>query len=268
LNRQSHPHTILVLFDVNASIITIYVVNGLPPQNPNFTTTNWSVVLEAGQTDCDRAARALEELCVRYWYPVYGYVRRRGSTPHEAKDLTQAFFVHLLQNETLKKIDRQKGKFRSFLLTATTNFLANEWDKRQSLKRGGQHQIISIDDTEAEELYRQEPSAALSPENLYDRRWAFTLLNTILTRLKEEYAATNKAELFAKLEPGLVDEVNPGLYAEWAAALNMSEGAVRVAVHRLRRRFGELLRGEIARTVATPAEVDEEIRHLFAAIAN
>ena len=237
-------------------------------KNPDFTTTNWSVVLEAGKTDYGRAARALEELCVRYWYPVYAFIRRRGSDPHEAKDLTQAFFTHLLKNETLKKVDRQKGKFRSFLLTAATNFLTNEWDKRQSLKRGGQHQVISLDDTAAEELYRQEPAAALTPENLYDRRWAFTLLNEVLARLKEEYVAANKEELFAKLQPGLVDEVSPGLYAAWAAALNMSEGAVRVAVHRLRRRFGELLRGEIADTVPSPAEVDEEIRHLFAAIAS
>jgi RNA polymerase sigma factor (sigma-70 family) len=243
-------------------------VNDLTGKNPNFTTTNWSVVLELIQTDYGRAAGALESLCSRYWYPVYAFIRRRGSDPHEAKDLTQAFFAHLLENETLKKVDRQKGKFRSFLLTAATNFLTNEWDKRQSLKRGGQYQIVSLDDTEVENLYRQEPVAALTPENLYERRWAFTLLNEVLARLKEEYIAANKMELFAKLEPGLVDEANPGLYADWAVALNMSEGAVRVAVHRLRRRFGELLRSEIARTVATPAEVDEEIRHLFAAIAN
>jgi RNA polymerase sigma factor (sigma-70 family) len=243
-------------------------VNDVTGKNPDFTTTNWSVVLEAGQTDYDRAASALEGLCSRYWYPVYAFIRRRGSDPHEAKDLTQAFFTHLLEKETLKKVDREKGKFRSFLLASATNFLTNEWDKRQTLKRGGQHQIISLDDTEAEELYRHEPVAALTPENLYERRWAFTLLNEVLARLKEEYIAANKMELFAKLEPGLVDAVNPGLYADWAVALNMSEGAVRVAVHRLRRRFGELLRSEIVHTVATPAEVDEEIRHLFAAIAN
>jgi RNA polymerase sigma factor (sigma-70 family) len=256
------------LFDVNIFIATINVVNDVTGKNPNFTTTNWSVVLELVQTDYGRAAGALESLCVRYWYPVYAFIRRRGSDPHEAKDLTQAFFTHLLENETLKKVDRQKGKFRSFLLAAATNFLTNEWDKHQSLKRGGQHQIISIDDTETEELYRHEPVAALTPENLYDRRWAFTLLNEVLARLKQEYFAANKAEFFARLQPGLVDEVNPGLYADSAVALNLSEGAVRVAVHRLRRRFGELLRGEIARTVASPAEVDEEIRHLFAAIAS
>jgi RNA polymerase sigma-70 factor (ECF subfamily) len=223
--------------------------------------------LEAGRTDYSRAALALERLCTRYWYPVYVFIRRRGSEHHAAEDLTQAFFTHLLEKETLKKVDRQKGKFRSFLLTAATNFLTNEWDKRQTLKRGGQNQIISLDDT-AEELYSHEPVELLTPEKLFERRWAFTLMNQVLARLKEEYIATDKAELFAQLEPGLTDGVNPGLYADWAAALDMSEGAVRVAVHRLRRRFGELLRSEIAHTVATPAEVDEEIRHLFAAIAN
>jgi RNA polymerase sigma factor (sigma-70 family) len=237
-------------------------------RNPNFATTNWSVVLEAGRTDYIRAAGALEKLCVIYWYPVYAFIRRRGSDEHAAKDLTQAFFAHLLENETLKKVDRQKGKFRSFLLTAATHFLTNEWNKGQALKRGGQHQVISLDDAEAEELYRHEPAGGLTPEELYDRRWAFTLLNEVLARLKREYAAANKGELFAKLESGLVDPVNPGAYAEWGQALDMSEGAVRVAAHRLRRRFGELLRNEIGRTVASPAEVDEEIRHLFAAIGN
>jgi RNA polymerase sigma-70 factor (ECF subfamily) len=259
---------LICLIDDDMRFAKFNAVDDVTGKNPDFTTTNWSVVLEAGRTDYVRAAKALEQLCVRYWYPVYAFIRRRGSDPHEAKDLAQEFFTHLLKNESLKKVDRQKGKFRSFLLAAATNFLANEWDKERSLKRGGQHQIISLDDAEAEELYRHEPAAELTPENLYDRRWAFTLLNAVLARLKQEYSAANKEELFAKLRPGLVDEVNPGVYAAWAGSLNMSEGAVRVAVHRLRRRFGELLRGEIARTVTTPAEVDEEIRHLFAAIAN
>ena len=237
-------------------------------KSPDFSTTNWSVVLEAGRTDVKRATAALEHLCGRYWYPVYMFVRRRGSNHHEAEDLTQAFFAHLLEKETLKKVSRQKGKFRSFLLASVANFLTNEWDKRQSLKRGGQSQIISLDEMAAEELYNHEPDGSLTPEKLFERRWAFTLVDQVLARLKTEYVAADKATLFAKLEPGLTGEINPGLYAEWAAALDMSEGAVRVAVHRFRRRFGELLRSEIAHTVATPEEVDEEIRHLFAAIAN
>ncbi len=234
----------------------------------NFTTTNWSVVLAAGQTDYGRAAAALERLCRKYWYPIYAFIRRRGSDGHEAEDLTQAFFTHLLEKETLKRVNRQKGKFRSFLLAAVTNFLANEWDKKQTLKRGGQSQIVSLDEMAAEELYSHEPAGSLTPEKLFERRWAFTLVDQVLARLKEECIAADRAKLFAKLEPGLTGEINPGLYAEWAAALGMSEGAVRVAVHRFRRRFGELLRSEIAHTVATPEEVDEEIRHLFAAIGN
>ena len=234
----------------------------------DFSTTNWSVVLAAGQDNFDRAAVALERLCRKYWYPVYAFIRRRGSDGYEAEDLTQAFFAHLLEKETLKKVNRQKGKFRSFLLASATNFLTNEWDKRQTLKRGGQNQIISLDEMAAEELYRHEPAGSLTPEKLFERRWAFTLVDQVLARLKEEYIAADKVLLFTKLEPGLTGEINPGLYAEWAVALDMSEGAVRVAVHRFRRRFGELLRSEIAHTVATPAEVDEELRHLFAAIGN
>ncbi|MGZ4963176.1 MAG: RNA polymerase sigma factor [Limisphaerales bacterium] len=236
--------------------------------NGNFTTTNWSVVLSASRTDYGRATVALERLCTRYWYPVYAFIRRRGADHHGAEDLTQAFFTYLFEKETLKKVDQQKGKFRSFLLTAATHFLTNEWDKRQTQKRGGQNQVVSLNELTAETLYDHEPALALSAEKLFERRWAFTLMNQVLSRLKEEYATADKAALFAKLEAGLTDEVGPGVYVEWAAGLEMSEGSVRVALHRLRRRFGELLRSEIAHTVTTPAEVDEEIRELFAAIAS
>ena len=164
-------------------------------------------------------------------------------------------------------MDRQKGKFRSFLLASLTNFLLNEWDRRQTLKRGGQHQIISLDEMAAEKLYGQEPIEHFSPEKLFERRWALTIIEQVLTRLKNEYVAAGKAALFIKLEAGLTGEVTPGLYANWAAALNMNEGAVKVALHRLRRRFGELLRSEVAYTVADPAEVAGEIRHLLAAIS-
>ena len=233
----------------------------------DFSTTNWSVVLEAGRTDVARAAVALERLCRKYWHPIYVFVRRRGSNHHEAEDLTQAFFAHLLEKETLKAVDRQKGKFRSFLLASLTNFLLNEWDRRQILKRGGQHQIISLDEMAAEKLYGQEPIEHFGPEKLFERRWALTIIEQVLTRLKNEYVAAGKAALFIKLEAGLTGEVTPGLYANWAAALNMNEGAVKVALHRLRRRFGELLRSEVAYTVADPAEVAGEIRHLLAAIS-
>jgi RNA polymerase sigma factor (sigma-70 family) len=233
----------------------------------NWTTTHWSVVLAAGGGDDPRAAVALEQLCRDYWYPIYAFIRRRGSDPHSAEDLTQSFFACLLEKEMLKHVDRQKGKFRSFLLAALTNFLANEWDKRQTLKRGGGRQILSLDEMEAEELYQHEPMDSVTPEKLFERSWAFTLLEQALGRLKEEYTSAGHAELFAKLEPELAREVAPGWHCAMAAQMSMSEGAVKVALHRLRRRFGELLRSEIAHTVCGPEEVDEEVRNLFAAIS-
>jgi RNA polymerase sigma-70 factor (ECF subfamily) len=233
-----------------------------------FSTTHWSVVLRAGQGDVAGATAALERLCRTYWYPIYAFVRRRGSDPPEAEDLTQAFFAFLLEKEALKKVDRQKGKFRTFLLAALTNFLANEWDKSRTLKRGGQRQIISLDETVAEELYRHEAVESLTPEKLFERRWARALIEQALARLRQEYVAGDKAGLFTKLEPALTGETPPGAFGQWASELSMSEGAVKVALHRLRRRFGEVLRSEIAHTVSSPEEIDDEIRHLFAAIAN
>lgn len=233
----------------------------------SFSTTHWSVVLEAGQGDIAKSTAALEKLCRQYWYPIYAFVRRRGSDRHEAEDLTQAFFAHLLDKETLKKVDRRKGKFRTFLLASLTNFLANEWDKRQTLKRGGEYQIMSLHEV-AEEMYGREPAAERAPEKLFDRRWALLVTETVLAQLKSEYAAQNKSNVFVQLEPGLTGELDAGWYQARAAALNMNEGAVRVALHRLRRRFGELLRAEIGQTVTNPQEVDEEIRHLFASMSS
>jgi RNA polymerase sigma-70 factor (ECF subfamily) len=233
----------------------------------SFSTTSWGVVLTAGQDDMAGAAAAMEQLCRRYWYPIYAFVRRRGADREEAEDLTQGFFAHLLEMETLAKVDRRKGKFRTFLLAALTKYLSNEWDKRQTIKRGGRREIISLDEAVAEQAYGLEPVEPSSPEKLFDRRWATTLVDGVLALLREEYRAAGKGDLLAQLEPGLTQEAAPGCHADWAAALGLGEGAVRVALHRLRRRFGELLRQEIAQTVASPAEVDEEIRHLFAAIS-
>src|SRR5438874_7846041 len=233
----------------------------------HFSATHWSIVLASRANDLARATAALERLCRTYWYPLYAFIRRRGSDPHDAEDLTQGFFAYLLEKDTLKKVDRGKGKFRTFLLAALANFLANEWDKRQTVKRGGQRQIISLAETVAEELYRHEVVESLTPEKLFERRWARALMEQVLARLKQEYAAGGKADLFAKLEPALTGETAAGVYAEWAAELGMSEGAVKVALHRLRRRFGEVLRSEIGHTVSSPEEIDDEIRHLFAAIS-
>jgi DNA-directed RNA polymerase specialized sigma24 family protein len=232
-------------------------------QSPGFTTTHWSVVMEAGQIDSPCAKAALEKLCQRYWYPLYAFIRRRGHDPHEARDLTQSFFVHLLTNEALAGLDRNKGLFRSFLLTVLTHFLNDEWDRQKAAKRGGGKQIVSWDDLSAEEMYRYEPVDSSSPEKLFDRRWAFTLVRNALLQLRQEYAAGGKEALYEQLEPCLTGAISPGFHAGAAERLKMEAGAVRVALHRLRRRLGQLLRDEIAQTVRRPEDVGEEIRHLF-----
>jgi len=178
-----------------------------------------------------------------------------------------AFFAYLLEGQILKRADQDKGRFRSFLLTTLSNFLNNEWDKRQTLKRGGQRQIISLDEATAEGLYRNEPAGNLTPEKLFDRRWATMLVEKVRALLREEYASANNAGFLTRLEPLLTQEVTPGLYAQLAAEFDMNEGAIKVALHRLRRRFGELLRREVGRTVADESALDEEIRYLFSAIS-
>lgn len=233
----------------------------------DFTTTNWSVVLAAGGVHDAQAAAALERLCSIYWYPTYVFIRRRGFDQHAAEDLTQSFFACLLEKEAVRKVNQQKGKFRSFLLAALTNFLANERDRQLAIKRGGQRQIVSLDAMEAEQFYQCEPVEPMTPDKLFERSWAMALLEQVLSRLKQEYSIANKVELFAKLEPELTREVSPGWYSLKSHELNMSEGALKVALHRLRRRFGELLRSEIAHTVSKPEEIDEEIRYLFASIS-
>jgi len=231
-----------------------------------FTTTQWSVVLDARHTDPQRAQAALEKLCGRYWYPLYAFIRRRGHDPHAAQDLTQSFFAHLLGKDALSGVDPSKGLFRTFLLAVLVNFLNDERDKHQAAKRGGKNQIVSFDELTAEELYRHEPIDALSPEELFERRWAFALIQQALLRLRREYEAGGKRDLFERLEPCLTGDVPPGFYDEAATRLEMNAGAVRVALHRLRRRLGELLRSEVAHTVARPEDVREEIRRLCAAL--
>jgi RNA polymerase sigma factor (sigma-70 family) len=231
----------------------------------SFSSTHWSVVARAAGDP--GAMAALETLCGKYWYPIYAFIRRRGSNHHQAEDLTQAFFTHVLAKEILAKADRNKGKFRTFLLAALTNFLANEWDKQQALKRGGGRQIVSLDETVAEGRYRQEPVAALTPEKLFERHWAFALLEQALSRLKQEHIEAGKAGLFSTLESGLTGAPAAGWLAQCASDLNMSENALRVALHRMRRRFGELVREEIVPTAGNAADVDDELRHLFAALS-
>ena len=241
-------------------------VQGRGEIHPAFCTTHWSVVLEAGNGNSPEAARALERLCGAYWYPLYAYVRRQGHGPDDAQDLVQEFFARFLEKQYLRHADRNRGRFRSFLLTSLKNFLINDWLKQNREKRGGAHQLLSLDEEMAESRLASEPATAQPPDTLYDRGWAAILLERAMSALKEDYERSGKADLFARLK-GFVWGENSGLpYAAMAEQLGMTEGAVKVAVHRLRQRYGELLRAEIAQTVSTPAEVEEELRHLISVI--
>ncbi len=232
-----------------------------------FATTHWSLVLAAAQPDSARAHAALARLCQTYWYPLYAYVRRRGYAAHDAQDLTQAFFLRLLERRWVADADRDRGRFRTFLLTALQRFLADEWDKGRAQKRGGGVPHIPVQLDSAETRYGHEPADELTPEQSYERRWALTLLDTVLQNLRAEYARTGKGELFARLSACLVGGRDTQPYAELAGLLGMNEGAVKVAVHRLRQRYRQLLRDEIAQTTAQPGDVDDELRHLFAVLA-
>ncbi len=228
-----------------------------------FIATHWSVVLAASQLHSPQATAALETLCRTYWYPVYSFIRRQGLEPEDAEDLTQAFFARLLQKDFLAAVDRSKGRFRSFLLAAIRHFLSNEWDKRKTLKRGGGVQIISLDREWAERRHCIEPQDNLTPDRLYDQNWLSVLLERVLTRLRNEYEAAGKAVLFEVLQAYLEGDRGQVPYAHVCRTLGMGESAVKMAVLRLRRRCGQLLRLEIAQTLSDPAEVEEEIGALF-----
>jgi RNA polymerase sigma-70 factor (ECF subfamily) len=229
-----------------------------------FATTHWSVVLAAGQSADSHSSAALEQLCRIYWYPLYAYVRRRGHSLEDAQDLTQEFLARLLAKHGLDNVHPNKGRFRSFLLASLNHFLANDWDKAQALKRGGGTMAISLDD--AETRYRLEPREEMSPERIFERQWALALLAQVAARLRESYQAADNGPLFEALQIYLTGEKGLPPYRETAGQLGLSLEAVKKAVERLRRRYGELLREEIAHTVSDPAEVDEEIRHLRAVL--
>jgi len=220
-------------------------------------------VVAANDGASTQAQKALAQLCRTYWYPLYAFVRRKGHSPHDAQDLTQAFFAGLLEKGSFHNASREKGRFRSWLLGALDHFLVNEWQRGQTLKRGGQVNFISLDDDTAENRYLLEPATDLTPEKLYERRWVQVLLDQVLARLREQFAADGKEELFDQLRVFLTDVKGTVSSADVAAKMGMSEDAVKQAVLRLRRRYRELLRREIAHTVSTPVEVEDEIRHLF-----
>lgn len=232
-------------------------------RKPSFATTHWSVVLAAGHGDTTRAKDSLAELCRTYWYPLYAYARRRGYSPQDAEDLTQEFFAELLQGNWVAKADRQRGRFRSFLLSAMKHFMANEWNRAQAQKRGGAQRILSLNDDSAEHRYRLEPAEKATPESLFERGWALTLLNGVLARLEEEYRQDGKQTWIEAMRPALTIDRGALDYAEIAGTLGVTQTAARVAVHRLRRRYRELIRAEVAGTVASPNEVEEEMHYLF-----
>lgn len=234
---------------------------------PVFATTHWSLVLSARDPQSPQSAAALEKLCRTYWFPIYAFVRRQGHGPHDAQDLTQEFFVRLLEKKYLADVDPAKGRFRSFLLASLKHFLANEWDKTKAQKRGGGQVMIPIDIKSAENSGGFEPADHLTAENIFERRWALTLLEQVLRRLRAEYVRDGREKLFEQLKPTLTEASRTVAYAEIAIRLGTTEGAVKVAVHRLRQRYREVLRAEIADTVANPGEVEDEIRNLFAALA-
>jgi RNA polymerase sigma factor (sigma-70 family) len=232
-----------------------------------FSTTHWTVVVAAGQGPSLEADAALAQLCRTYWYPLYAFVRRKGHNPEEAQDLTQAFFARLLEKNYVAQADRDRGRFRTYLLTALTHFLADEWDKAHRMKRGGSCDILSFDAGTAEERYRLEPVDELDAAKLYERRWITTLFNQVLARLEQEFLETGKGALFGALKNSLLAEESRTTYAEIGAQLGLKEDAVKQAVHRMRRRYGELFREEIAQTVANPAEVEDELNHIFAVLS-
>ena len=230
-----------------------------------FTTTRWTLVLEAADTKSPHGREALEDLCECYWHSLYVYVRRRGYDPEEAQDLTQGFFAQCLGRGYIKAADPQRGKFRSFLLTSLKNYLANEWDRASAKKRGGGKIPISLDFEMMEDRYRVEPADKLSPDRVYEQRWALALIDRTLARLGAEMDEAGQSKRFNSLRPFLTGETT-GTHRLVADRLGMKEGAVKVAVHRLRRRFGALLREEVGQTVADSGQVDEEIRYLLSVL--
>jgi RNA polymerase sigma factor (sigma-70 family) len=237
------------------------------PDDRAFVTTHWSVVLSASGSDSTRAQAALEELCQTYWYPLYAFVRRQGHGKEDAEDLTQEFFARLLRKDYLQVVSPDKGRFRSFLLMALKRFLANEWDRARAQKRGGGQRALSLDTDTAEQRYRIEPADTLSADRIFERRWALTLIERVLAKLRAEFEAAGRTVGFEQLKAFLTVGRDAISYADVALSLGQSEGALRVAVHRLRKRFRELFQTEIAKTVAGPDDIEAEIRHLMSVLA-
>jgi len=233
-----------------------------------FRTTQWSAVLLSAQSQAPGSRAALSDLCKLYWYPLYAFVRRRGCNAEDAQDLTQGFFLSLLDRKALRQVTPLKGKFRSFLLASLRNYLSDQFDRGHSLKRGGNIEFVPLDFESGDERYRSEPHEALTAEKIFDARWAMTLLDETLRRLEQEYATQRKLTIFKTLKPFLGPAGSQKLlpYEEIAEKVDLSVGGVKTLVHRLRKRYTEVLREEVARTVMDPKEVDEEIHALCEAL--
>ena len=238
-----------------------------PAPSGAFTTTRWSVVLAAADHERPEAAQALETLCRAYWYPLYAFVRRQGHSPHDAEDLLQGFFARFLEKHYLGDVDQGKGRFRSFLLSALRHYLANEWDKAKAVKRGGRVELLSLEGETAESRYWEEPASELTPQRLYEQRWACVLLERVMARLQHDVDAAGKGPPFEALKRFLLGDDRSASYADLAAQHGTSEGALKMKVQRLRLRYQRLLREEIAHTVARPEEVEDEIRYLFRVVS-
>jgi DNA-directed RNA polymerase specialized sigma24 family protein len=232
-----------------------------------FATTHWSTVLRAGDTASPDSREALEKLCRTYWFPLYAFVRRKGFSPEDAQDLTQEFFGQLLEKHRLRLANPVRGKFRSFLLASMVHFLVHEWDRLKTIKRGANFTFVSWDELGAEQRYGAEVPGGLLPDQAFDQQWALALLETVLGRLRDELTSAGRAEFFECARPWLLAEPEPGDYARAAVELGMTHAALKMAMTRLRRRYGDLLRQEIAQTVSTVQQVEEELRHLIEALS-
>jgi len=240
----------------------------MPIEGIGFQTTHWSVVLAAGASGATGRDEALASLCETYWHPLYAFIRRQGSSPHEAEDLTQGFFCRFLERNAVTSVRPAAGKFRSFLLACLKNFLANERERAHAQRRGGGRVPLPLHSDDAESRYVQEPVDHLTPDAIFERRWACAVLERTMSELRREYSNGKKQQQLEELEGFLPGERASGSRAELAARRGVSMGAIDVAIHRLRQRFGALLREQVAQTVSSPAEVDEEIRHLISVLGS
>jgi RNA polymerase sigma factor (sigma-70 family) len=244
------------------------IADGDVQSSPLFQTTKWGIVLAAADEPSAAIDGALNELCRTYWYPLYAYVRRQGRSAHDAQDLTQEFFARLLEKKGFRTAAPERGRFRSFLLTSLKHFLINEWRGATALKRGGGQVMEAIDTLGIEKRYEAEAEDGSSPDRAFERQWAATLLETVLSRLRAEYVALSKLDLFEGLKPILWGDPAAESYAGLAGKLDMTAGALRVAAHRMRERYGVLTRAAVAETVAKPADVEDELRSLISILRN